>query len=178
MSLLDTDLLILKFFNQPFLQDLNILFIFLVFLVYPYLIFLLYYYFKTKNNRKLFHLIIASILGYFFVIALKFLINRPRPYETFSDINATLLKIDPSFPSSHAFLAFLLTYFIPRKFSKAFFSLSILYLVLLIPMASMYIGVHYPSDLLVGALIGLIFPRLISENLSSKILKKLSVSFS
>jgi membrane-associated phospholipid phosphatase len=48
-----------------------------------------------------------------------------------------------------------------------------IYLLILIPLSSLYSGVHFPSDLIVGALLGLIFPKILTEKTSSKILERI-----
>jgi len=179
MSILDIDLAIVKFFNQPFSVPLNYLFIFIIYSVYGFLIFLVYYFFKAKQNNKLFHLFFTAVIGYILVVSLKFLFARTdlglllgrlgnlRPYDVDPTINVIFKKSDPAFPSSHAFISFLAFYFLPKRFYK-FRYLFAFYLLFLIPFASMYTGVHYPSDLVAGAILGIIIPRTISERTTNK----------
>lgn len=172
MNLLDIDITILKFINQPFITELNFFFILVVYSVYIYLIYLFYYYYKTKQPEKLIHLLITSLIGIAFVNVLKYSINRPRPYVSHPEIKDILRKTDPSFPSAHTTISYLSFNFLqPRspKILRAFISF---YLLFLIPFGAMYIGIHYPSDVLVGALIGLLLPKIISEKLSNKLTKR------
>jgi undecaprenyl-diphosphatase len=172
MNILEIDYQVLKIFNQPLLPYLNTIFLFVIYSVYIFLVFLAYVFLKNKNRGRLFHLITACLIGYLFVLGLKYFINRPRPCETHADIDCIIRKSDPSFPSAHSFIAFLSIYFIPKGFSKTLKYLSYIYLAILIPFGSMYIGVHYPLDVLFGLLIGIITPFVISEKLSNKILTK------
>ena len=143
MNLLDIDLAIVKAINQPFSVELNYFFIFIIYSVYGFLIFLAYYFFKTKQNNKLFHLFSASIIGYIIVASLKILfastdmgsllLGRPgnlRPYDVDPAINVVFKKTDAAFPSSHAFIAFCAFYFIPDKFSKFKYLLAVYLLIL------------------------------------------------
>lgn len=96
--------------------------------------------------------IIKSILNYAFF--------RPRPYIEFG---MTPL-IDPagtaSFPSSHAILFFtlatLMFFWIDRRWGGWFLAGAAL-----IGLARVFVGVHYPIDIIAGAAIGFITPFLI-----------------
>jgi undecaprenyl-diphosphatase len=132
----------------------------------------MYIYFKGGDKKILSRLILSALIGIILVNALKYSVGRPRPYETFPEINKILVRADPSFPSSHVFISFLCFSFLPKKF-KLFRKLSIIYLLLLIPIGTMYTGVHYPSDVLAGAVIGLLIPRIISENLVDRLTKRI-----
>jgi len=169
MNFFDIDLAILKFINQPFNNEINFFFIIVVFSVYAYLIYLFYYFYKTKQYGKLVQLLITSLVGIVFVNILKYSINKPRPYTVSSEIHTILRKTDPSFPSAHTTTAFLSSNFIPSFPSKIINAFLYFYLLFLIPFGSMYIGIHYPSDVLAGALIGFLLPRIISEKFSMKL---------
>lgn len=173
MDLIELDILILRLINQPFSFLFNLMFISIVYSVYFYLLFLAYVYFRRKKNFELTRLLLASTIGTIFVYSLKYLIARPRPFVIHSDINKILFKLDPSFPSSHAFTSFLCLMFLPKGLPKWFTYLSIFYLIFLIPIGSIYIGVHYPSDILVGAILGLIFPKILSEGITKRLSEKL-----
>lgn len=173
VSLMDIDLWILRLFNQPFISSLNVLFVLLIYSVYGFILVLLYRFFRQEKRSRLVHLAIVFIIGFIFVNSLKYLVARPRPYETFpTDVKHVIFKPDPSFPSGHTFMAFICLWFLPKKFSKLAKALSIVYL-LSVAVTSLYIGVHYPSDVAAGAILGLAFPRIISERMSVEIFKRL-----
>jgi len=176
MSIIDNlfgtyDMYLLKFFNQPFSVFLNIFFIVLIYSIYPILILLAFFYMRTKQFEKLSHLFLVVVLGYLFVIGLKYYFDRPRPYENHPELAKIFEKIDPSFPSAHTFLSFLVLYFIPKRLPKWIKYIFILYLIVLIPIGVLYAGVHYPSDVAFGAIIGLLFPKIISEGFARKVFK-------
>ncbi len=173
MNLQEFDVKILKFFNQPFFPLLNLAFALIIFSIYAYIIILLFLFYRKKETRKAIHLIASLLIGMAFVISLKFIVARERPYVTYQEINYFFTKADPSFPSTHAFVALLCLFFLPKDFPIWLKILIIFYLVILIPIGSLYIGVHYPSDVIVGGLIGFLFPRALNEELSIKIFKKI-----
>ncbi|MFH0711291.1 MAG: phosphatase PAP2 family protein [Candidatus Aenigmatarchaeota archaeon] len=177
MNFFDIDLAVLKFINQPFNPVFNFAFILVIFSVYGYLAFLLYYFFKTKQKDKLFRLLIIAVVGILLVNAIKFSVNRPRPSSNEDGIHQILIKSDPSFPSSHAFIALLCAFFPPKRLNRVISWLMTFYLVILIPLGLIYIGVHFPSDVLVGGLLALVFLKIFDEERTSKVKSYLSLKF-
>lgn len=120
-------------------------------------------------------MLISVILASFssFVLSeliLKNLIQRQRPqYE----INTTILPFDFyhsfSFPSGHACIAFAAALVLSKynKQKKWLFYL----LAFLISFSRIYLGKHYPSDVLAGAILGLIIGKL-SFKITSQIMPK------
>lgn len=83
--------------------------------------------------------------------------NRPRPYIAHAaEIHQIGLFVQPeSFPSNHAFIVFAVstTFWITGRRKIAVY----LYLVsILIVTARVAAGVHYPSDVIAGALLGIV----------------------
>ena len=176
MTFQDIELQILSFFNHPSATSLNMMVVTAIFAVYAFLIYLVYHYFRANYTTKFAHIVISEIVGYLFVTVVKYLVARPRPYID-EAVNAVITKpYDPySFPSGHSFIAFLLLNFLPPNWPKFVKYLAIVYIIF-VPLGSMYIGIHYPSDVLVGSLLGFIFPKLLSENISFKIFKSVFTS--
>jgi undecaprenyl-diphosphatase len=171
-SLQEIDLTILQFFNQPYLPYLNFIFILILSSVYIFVIFLAYIFFRNKDREKLYNLVFLAIVGYVIVAILKIVVGRERPYATFPDlINIISTKTDLSFPSAHTFISFLCLHFLPQSFPKWLRIFFIIYLTVLIPIGILYIGLHFPSDVLAGALIGLAMPILIKEKITDKIFR-------
>lgn len=88
-------------------------------------------------------------------IAIKPLVNRVRPYNVITDIVAlTGQHGDPSFPSGHSAASFACAWVLFRMERKKW-GVSALILAALISLSRLYVGVHYPTDVLGGILIGI-----------------------
>ena len=85
---------------------------------------------------------------------LKDLVGRPRPAEAHPQIHPLYAVHSSSFPAGHAATAFagatVLSYFAPRL--APFFAA----LAALIGVSRIYVGDHYPTDVLAGAAIGVL----------------------
>jgi len=111
---------------------------------------------------KRWHYIVALITsvgcGEGFIWLLKNIIQRPRPPL----INALAPEASFSFPSGHSFVAFsfygLFAYFLFRemrgKFSKILGILAVICIIIAIGFSRIYLGVHWPSDVLASYALG------------------------
>jgi membrane-associated phospholipid phosphatase len=83
---------------------------------------------------------------------IKDLVNRPRPFEAHPQIHPLYSVHSSSFPAGHAATAFagatLLAYMAPRA-SPLFLALAVA-----ISYSRVYVGVHYPGDVIAGAAVG------------------------
>ncbi len=85
---------------------------------------------------------------------IKNLVRRPRPFMTFTDLKILISRPSQfSFPSGHSsssFAAAAVFYrYLPKKFG-----VPALVLACFIAFSRLYVGVHYPTDVLAGALVG------------------------
>lgn len=80
-------------------------------------------------------------------------VSRLRPFLKIQNLNIKKIGIDQySFPSGHTTAAFSLAVTVALSFPAL--SILCLFLALLVGISRMYLGVHYPSDVLVGMFLG------------------------
>lgn len=109
-----------------------------------------------KKTRPVGFLTAASLLGSLLVnnMILKNLVARTRPYETVEGLHRIIeAQADLSFPSGHtgsSFAAAVVIFIMcPRKAG-----VPALILAFLIMLSRLYVGVHYPTDVLAGMITG------------------------
>ena len=110
-----------------------------------------------KKYRKQGLTVIICIAACFVVnnIIIKNLVDRPRPFVTFEWLKAIIeLPDDASFPSGHACASFAGAYALYKGCGKKTWWVFIG--AALIAISRIYVGVHYPSDIIGGAIIGLV----------------------
>ena len=101
---------------------------------------------------------------------LKHLIMEPRPFVTLDNVRLLIVETDPlSFPSGHttstvSFVTFFVLNMkeLAKKHYKIIDAALILFAVT-IPFSRMYVGVHYPGDVLAGAVIGILGAWLVNR---------------
>ncbi|HHU83478.1 MAG TPA: phosphatase PAP2 family protein [Firmicutes bacterium] len=106
---------------------------------------------STRNTG--FKLGISQIVVAGSVQLIKLIVSRSRPYIALANIVPLKTARDYSFPSGHTAVAFsaalTINALVPLAISIIGFTLAAL-----IGYSRIYIGVHYPSDVIVGGLIG------------------------
>lgn len=104
-------------------------------------------------------IVVTDQLGY---RILKEFIARPRPFAVLTDV---ILPTGPtgtySFPSNHALNNFAAAMFFYRLYPNLKWALFIA--AFFISISRVYLGLHYPSDIIGGALIGLFFGYFFAE---------------
>lgn len=87
---------------------------------------------------------------------LKNIVGRIRPCNVFQDLNVLVTCTESfSFPSSHAVNNFGMAMFFTKIFPK--YKWSFFIVATLMAFSRPYVGIHYPSDVIGGALIGIFF---------------------
>ncbi|MGN0204484.1 MAG: phosphatase PAP2 family protein [Coprococcus sp.] len=108
-----------------------------------------------KHRREGTAVLLALLIGFIITnLLLKNIVARPRPYTLLNELEI-LIKApsDYSFPSGHtcSSVAAALTML---KLSDRRLGIAACILAALIAFSRMYVGVHYPTDVIIGALIG------------------------
>ncbi|MFM8596423.1 MAG: phosphatase PAP2 family protein [Flavobacteriales bacterium] len=85
---------------------------------------------------------------------MKFAIDRDRPFVTYPDIQKLTGAGSPSFPSGHTSEAFATATSLSLAFPKWYVIAPAYIWAGAAGYSRMHLGVHYPSDVLVGALVG------------------------
>lgn len=112
--------------------------------------------FTRKYRSAGFEALLALLIGFIIVnLILKNAFHRIRPYEVVEGLKCLVAyPSDWSFPSGHtsssiaAALAMFRT--LPGKFGWP-----LIVLAILISLSRLYVGVHYPTDVIVGAVVGI-----------------------
>jgi len=105
-----------------------------------------------KKWRTIFMIFAAAALAEGLTEAMKFLVQRPRPFIA-NNVNVLAASSGWSFPSGHAAIAFALSfavYHYHKKIGICFFIAGSL-----IALSRVFVGVHWPSDILAGAVLGI-----------------------
>lgn len=110
-----------------------------------------------KKTRKIGCVsLLALVIGELVTnVVLKNLVARLRPYEVIDGLRLIIKpQSDFSFPSGHSCASFasatVIYKMMPRKYG-----ICAVVLAVLIALSRVYVGVHYPSDVLAGGLIGI-----------------------
>lgn len=117
---------------------------------------IMYWFTRKRENRIM---IISSIFA--FVVAEVFgaiagaIHSNHQPFAELSNVNQLIgHAIDNSFPSDHAieFFSICITFLLFKKNLRYVW----LAIAILVSISRVWVGVHYPADILVGAILGII----------------------
>ncbi len=85
---------------------------------------------------------------------LKYSIQRKRPYEKYPFIFPLQKENTPSFPSGHTSRAFNTATFLSLNFPKWYVIVPAYVYASVVAYSRLYLGVHYPSDIIGGMIVG------------------------
>lgn len=115
-----------------------------------------------RNDKKLLKdalYVGSSVAGTFaLTYGLKYIVNRPRPYESYPDrVTPYSYENSPSFPSGHTATAFALATSLSIRYPKWYVIAPSTLWACSVGISRINEGVHYPSDVLAGTAIGIGF---------------------
>lgn len=106
---------------------------------------------KLKSYKTGVSLLVAGAIS----STLKLTVQRERPFTTYPDIIYQKTEVGSySFPSGHTNFAFATATSLTLAFPKWYVIVPAYSYAAAVGYSRMYLGVHYPSDVLAGALIG------------------------
>jgi undecaprenyl-diphosphatase len=134
------------------------------------IVLLLIFWIKYKAIRlQIINSVAASVLAWAVNAAISVIYFRPRPFVSHEAINLINKSADSkSFPSDHTAIAFALAfsvYFFNRKLG-----ILLLALAILVAFGRIYVGVHYPLDIVGGFIVGMgsaIFVKRLSDRVNN-----------
>lgn len=110
------------------------------------------------RTRKVGCMAAAALMGTLLInnMILKNLVARVRPYEVIEGLTYIVRRpVDFSFPSGHAGCSFAVACIMFRRLPGKY-GIPALILAILIALSRLYVGVHYPSDVLFGVISGIL----------------------
>jgi undecaprenyl-diphosphatase len=141
----------------PWVTHLGSLFAVILFIILSWVL--------TKQRRILGRLAILYGIQFGILYGLKFLIERQRPLY-FLDMASKLSKgpgeiLDPSFPSGHAIYAFMMATVLGTWFPR--YRIIFYIAAGFIAWTRIYLGLHFPTDVIAGGLLGYGITRLFTH---------------
>ncbi|ERI91763.1 PAP2 family protein [Clostridiales bacterium oral taxon 876 str. F0540] len=113
--------------------------------------------YRTLGYMVITSLVITTIIGEGII---KHLIKRTRPFVDMMECKLLISKpITYSFPSGHTASSFAAAGIFISVNSK--FSIAVLILASLIAFSRVYLNVHYPTDVIMGIILGLVCSRIV-----------------
>ncbi len=129
-----------------------------------------FFHLRRKNWEMILVAFVAALISRFGVVELiRFFYDRPRPFEALPDLHRLVSHSSGgSFPSGHAAFYFAIAAVVSRYYPKM--SLLFYALALSLSINRIAAGLHWPSDIVGGAIIG-IAVGLLAVSVYQKLLK-------
>jgi membrane-associated phospholipid phosphatase len=112
---------------------------------------LLYWCFERRIGLRLAALTLLSIYANSII---KLWANQPRPFEVDSRVKQLGAEVSRGFPSGHTQNAVVMWGYLALQLRRRWMWILAAALMILTPLSRLYLGVHFPTDLLGGYLIG------------------------
>jgi len=107
------------------------------------------------DEKKGFRLGVMFLLSFWINISLKFLFNQPRPFfEGYDPSVGIISERLAGLPSGHAQISLVIFFIIASWINKKWAYACAIFLSLLIGFSRIYLGVHFPTDVAAGWILG------------------------
>jgi len=107
------------------------------------------------EKKEAYFIASALVVSSGITFGLKYAVNRPRPFVMYSDVYQKDSHVGPySFPSGHTSSAFALATSVSMYYPEWYVIAPAAVWACTVGYSRMYLGVHYPTDVLAGALVG------------------------
>lgn len=121
----------------------------------PYIVIIfasVFIFFYLKNSKIFFWVFFSSIFAWVCAYALKLLFHTDRPFLALLDVTPLWVESGYAFPSGHATFFMALAFAIYLSHKKAGYVF--IFLALIIGLARIAAGIHFPVDILGGFVLG------------------------
>lgn len=109
---------------------------------------------KMKERKALILAVLAIPIAILLIKLIHIFINEPRPFVTYNFLPLTDNTPDASFPSRHATIASLVAF--SYLYFKSKWSTLFLIIMIWIGISRIYVGVHYPLDIIGGFIVAIV----------------------
>lgn len=142
-------------FIMPFLTELGS---FVAMLAACLIVIILSVIYKKPHIKRIALLCLFSLLlADGIALILKSTILEPRPFVALDNVHLLVVENDPSaFPSGHTTSTFAVLSVLVFKFRHNLWSAVLILFGIVIGFSRIYVGVHYPLDVLAGCIIGVL----------------------
>lgn len=119
------------------------------------ILFIIFIWILTRQRKVFLRLVFLYGIQFVILYSLKFLVQRQRPPSfllrpsTFTGLGEIL---DPSFPSAHTLYAFMMATLLAAWFPR--YRIIFFIIAGFVGWTRIYLGLHYPTDVVVGGLLG------------------------
>ncbi len=112
-----------------------------------------------EKKKEILSVFVTGAFAWIIAQVLKYVIQSPRPFDIFSQVHSVFPETGYGFPSGHAtfFMALAFSIFFLHKKAGYFF----IFFALIIGVARIIAGVHFPLDILGGFVLGAIVATLV-----------------